>query len=140
MECNFQWKIYRQSQSNNIHICLVNTGLGAVVEMTSKKFFEIKSMLRSRCIFFGKDLFQHPTPTRNLPKKFRPGNYFQRKRCFQGNYGQLTSIAPHILPAARPVRPACVRGTAPATNKKNAAQGRVFDGGRPGLCCRQLVE
>jgi hypothetical protein len=36
------------------------------------------------------------------------------------------------LPVARPARPACGRGTAPATNKKNAAQGRVFDGGDPG--------
>jgi hypothetical protein len=54
MEYNFRWKIYRQSQSNNIHICLVNADVTAVVEMTSKKIFEIKPMLRACCIFLGK--------------------------------------------------------------------------------------
>jgi len=39
MECNFRWKIYRQSESDNMHICLVSAEGAGVVGMTSKKIF-----------------------------------------------------------------------------------------------------
>jgi hypothetical protein len=56
MECNFRWKFYRQSQSDNIHICLVSGEGNSVVRMTSKKIFEITLVLRERCIFWEKNL------------------------------------------------------------------------------------
>jgi len=39
MESNFQWKIYRQSQNDNVNILLASAELALVVEMTPKKIF-----------------------------------------------------------------------------------------------------
>jgi len=56
MECNFQWKINRQSQSDNMHISLVSAELALVVEMVSKKNFRNQEDVVSAPHFFEGNL------------------------------------------------------------------------------------
>ena len=59
MESNFQWKISRQSQNDNMHIYLVSAELALVVEMTSKKVFRNQADVVSTPHFLRK--FVPPT-------------------------------------------------------------------------------
>jgi hypothetical protein len=53
MESNFQWKIFRQSQNDNVHVFLVSAGLAPDVEMTSKKIFRNQAAVAYTPHFFG---------------------------------------------------------------------------------------
>jgi len=61
---------------------MVRGELAPDVEMTSKKILRNQVDVACTPHFFEKNLRRRLTRSRNLQKKFRPGNYFMTKRCF----------------------------------------------------------
>jgi hypothetical protein len=82
MECNFRLQIYRQSQTDNMHICPVSAEIPVIVEMTSKIIFEIKSMLRERRILFAKKFVMAFNICREFTEKVQAWKLFSEKALF----------------------------------------------------------
>ena len=79
MECNFRWKICRQSQNDNAHIFMVRAGLALIVEMTSKKIFRNRDDVAFTPHFFFKNVWRRSMRCWECTEKVQAWKLFSGK-------------------------------------------------------------
>jgi hypothetical protein len=82
MESNFRWKIYRQSQNDNVHILLASAELGLLPKWHPKKSFEMAEMLRSRRNFLRKKFVAMTITFVECTEKVQAWKLFSGKKLY----------------------------------------------------------